>query len=420
MVCATFFLSVLLYVDRVCISAAKNDVATDLDLSDQQMGWVFAAFSLGYALFQTPSGLLADRFGPRRVLAGIVAIWSLFTGLTALAGSFATMLGVRFLFGAGEAGAFPGMARAMYSWIPMSERGLVQGINFSGSRIGAAVTLPLIAGLITQMGWRPTFVILMVVGGVWAVLWFLFFRDDPVDASWLGDEERQHILATRQSRDDTPTTVTNQEKANVETLPQLLARSSNIRLLCIQYFASNFIFFFGLTWFFPELMTRYGLTGFEASLFTAAPMICGAFGNWTAGWWVDHLYSKGKWRASRRFPAATGFVLAAIGIVGSAYAATPVSSSAWFCLCIFGADMTLSPSWSTCVDIGKSRAGVVSGTMNMAGNIGAFATSLAFPYLLQWTGSALPFFYIAAALNFAAIGIWFRIDPTKPLVGEAS
>jgi len=202
---------------------------------------------------------------------------------------------------------------------------------------------------------------------------------------------------------------------DAESLLKTILRSGNVRALCLQYFASNFIFFFGLTWFFPQLMTRYGLTGMQASLFTAVPMIFGAIGNWTAGWWVDRLYSQDKWRLSRRLPAATGFTLAGIGIVGSAYASTPLSSSLWFCLCIFGADMTLSPSWSTCVDIGKSRAGVVSGMMNMAGNIGAFVTSLAFPYLLDWTGSPLPFFYIAATLNLVAIGMWFRIDPTVPL-----
>ncbi|MEM6980597.1 MAG: MFS transporter, partial [Planctomycetota bacterium] len=123
LVAGTFLLSVLLYVDRVCISAAKADVVSELSLSDRQMGWVFAAFSLGYALFQTPAGYLSDRFGPRRVLASIVAIWSLFTGLTAAVWSFPAMLIVRFLFGAGEAGAFPGMSRAMYPWIPMRERG---------------------------------------------------------------------------------------------------------------------------------------------------------------------------------------------------------------------------------------------------------------------------------------------------------
>ncbi|TWT67249.1 MFS transporter [Allorhodopirellula solitaria] len=416
LVAATFLLSVLLYVDRVCISAAKQDVADDLLLSDQQMGWVFAAFSLGYALFQTPAGSFADRLGPRRVLASIVAIWSVFTGLTAAAGSFATMLIVRFLFGAGEAGAFPGMARAMYSWIPMQERGLVQGINFSGSRIGAAVTLPLVAGLISAWGWRPTFVILMFVGFVWAIFWLLCFRDDPADATWLSEEERNYILANRQSDSLAPDSVVSTDPAvPAASLGKTLFRSGNVRALCVQYFASNFIFFFGLTWFFPQLMTRYGLTGMQASLFTAVPMVCGAIGNWTAGWWVDRLYSQGKWRWSRRLPACVGFGLAGIGIVGSAYASTPLSSSMWFSLCIFGADMTLSPSWSTCVDIGRSRSGVVSGTMNMAGNIGAFMTSLAFPYLLAWTGSPLPFFYIAAALNVAAIVMWFRIDPTTAL-----
>ena len=406
LVVGTFLLSVLLYVDRVCISAAKNDVAADLRLDDQQMGWVFAAFSLGYALFQTPSGWLADRFGPRRILAAIVAIWSLFTGLTAIASSFASMLIVRFLFGAGEAGAFPGIARAMYSWIPMRERGIVQGINFSGSRIGAAVTLPVITWAIASFGWRATFVILMIVGFVWSVLWLLYFRDDPVEAKWLSDRERDYILANRQQS-------SNQSTDSAKRIR--LAQSSTVWALCGQYFASNFIFFFGLTWFFPQLKERYGLSGFEASLFAAAPMLWGAIGNWISGWWVDRMYKAGRWRMSRRLPAMTGFFFASIGILGSAYASTPLSSSLWFCLCIFGADMTLSPSWSTCVDIGKSKAGIVSGTMNMAGNIGSFLTTLAFPYLLAWCGSPLPFFYTAALINILAIALWFAIDPTKEL-----
>ena len=415
-VSATFLLSVLLYVDRVCISAAKKNVADDLLLSDHQMGWVFAAFSLGYALFQAPSGWLADRFGPRRVLAAIVCVWSTFTGLTAAANSFVAMLVIRFLFGAGEAGAFPGMSRVMYSWIPMQERGLVQGINFSGSRIGAAVTLPMVSGLIAQLGWRWSFVTLMGIGFIWSMLWLIYFRNDPRDASWLRERERDFILANRQSQSKPGM---NAEASISSSFIQTLLCSSSVQSLCFQYFASNFIFFFGLTWFFPQLQARYGLSGFQASLFTAIPMICGAFGNWVAGWWVDYLYLQGRWRSSRRLPAMLGFALAAIGIVGSAYAATPWSSSLWFSLCIFGADMTLSPSWSSCVDIGQSRSGVVSGVMNMAGNMGAFVTSLAFPYLLGWTGSSLPFFYIAAVLNIAAIGMWFRIDPTLPLEAKS-
>jgi len=412
---ATFLLSVLLYVDRVCISAAKKEVAEDLSLSDLQMGWVFAAFSLGYALFQTPGGMLVDRFGPRRMLAAIVAVWSLFTGLTAAAGSYVSMLVVRFLFGVGEAGAFPGMARATFSWIPMQERGIVQGVNFSGSRLGAALTLPGVAALIAEFGWRPTFVTLMLVGFVWSAVWFILFRDDPEDVSWLGDQERAFILANRQSPSNGAPQGEGGDEERGEPFSRTMFRSSNVRALCVQYFASNFIFFFGLTCYFPQLMTRYGLTGIQASLFTAMPMLFGALGNWVSGWWIDRLYSHGKWQTSRRLPAATGFGLAAIGIVGSAHATSPLSSSLWFSLCIFGADMTLAPSWSTCVDIGESRSGVVSGTMNMAGNIGAFLTSLAFPYLLEWTSSPLPFFYVAAALNAVAISMWFSIDPTMPL-----
>ncbi len=319
-------------------------------------------------------------------------------------------------FGAGEAGAFPGMSRAVYSWIPMKERGRVQAINFSGSRIGAAVTLPLITWLLVSFGWRSTFVVLMAVGFVWSIVWFLFFRDDPSQAGWLSEEERDYIISTRQQSSASLQTDSAGSPQAVPT--QSLFKSRTMWALCGQYFASNFIFFFALSWFFPQLKARYGLTGLEASLFAAAPLICGAFGCWTSGWWVDRLYSSNRWVLSRRLPAMTGFLLAAVGIIGSAFAETPLSSSIWFSLSIFGADMTLPPSWSTCVDVGRTRAGVISGTMNMAGNFGSFITSLAFPYLLVWTGSPLPYFFVAAGLNVLAIGLWMLADPTESLDGS--
>ena len=136
LILGTFLLSVLLYVDRVCISAAEGPITSDLGLSETEFGWVMSAFALGYALCQTPGGWLADRFGPRRILTAVVTFWSIFTGLTAAAFNFVSMLVARFLFGAGEAGAFPGISRAVFSWVPMAERGIVQGINFSGSRLG--------------------------------------------------------------------------------------------------------------------------------------------------------------------------------------------------------------------------------------------------------------------------------------------
>ncbi len=151
-VLGTFLLAMLLYVDRVCISTAKGPITADLKLSDTEFGWALSAFALGYALCQTPTGMLADRFGPRLVLAIVVIVWSIFTGLSGAVTGLTALLIVRFLFGAGEAGAFPGMARAIYSWIPMRERGLAQGVNFSGGRLGAAFALPLVAMMVVHSG----------------------------------------------------------------------------------------------------------------------------------------------------------------------------------------------------------------------------------------------------------------------------
>ena len=200
-VSGTFLLSVLLYVDRVCISAAQPQVVADLGLTDTQMGWVLSVFALGYALFQTPSGILADRFGPRRILTAVVAFWSLFTALTGTAFNYVSMLIYRFLFGVGEAGAFPGMARAVYSWIPMKERGLVTGINFSGSRLGAAFALPVVAWMISSMGWRLTFGVLGGIGFIWAIAWYFWFRDDPSEHPGISEDELEFILQNRQQQD---------------------------------------------------------------------------------------------------------------------------------------------------------------------------------------------------------------------------
>lgn len=407
-VCGTFLLAVLLYVDRICISVAKDSIAADLQLSEIQMGWVLSAFALGYALLQAPSGWMADRWGPRRVLTSIVVVWSMFTGLTAAATGFMSLVLVRLLFGAGEAGAFPGIARATFSWIPMQERGLVQGINFSGSRIGGVLALSAIPAAVNLLGWRQSFIALAGIGCVWAAAWYWCFRDDPASHPGTSKNEKEYIAANRQRL--------NADSGVKRALRiRTLAGSKSIWLISAQYFASNFTFFFCLTWLFPYLKKTYALSGVEAGLYSAAPLAFGAFGNWFAGWMVDRLYRRGAWSESRRVPAMIGFALAAAGVAGSVYGDTPLASIVWFCMAIFGADMTLAPSWSFCIDIGREHAGVVSGTMNMAGNLGSFLTALAFPYLTQWTGSYRPFFFVAASLNVVAIFVWLLLDPRTPI-----
>ncbi len=407
-----FLLSLLLYIDRVCISVAKEPIASDLGLSDKGIGWVLSAFALGYALFQVPSGMMADRFGPRKVLTGIVTFWSILTALTGAVWNFISLLFVRFLFGAGEAGAFPGMSRAIYSWIPLSERGIVIGLNFSGSRLGAAFALPLVAWLITSYGWRTSFLVLGVVGIVWAIIWYLGFRDTPEGHPALSKEETEEILASRQERIDTnPGDVSPQAPLTASQL----RKSTNMWSAVIQYFCSNFTFFFALTWLFPYIKETYQLDAMEAGWYSIAPFIAGAIGNWVSGALVDKMYKDGKWNLSRNMPAVVGFSLSVIGLLGSIFMTTPLGAVMMLSLAIFGADMTLPPSWALCVDIGKQHSGTVSGTMNMAGNIGSFLTALAFPYITAWTGSVNYFFYTAAVLNVVAVFLWLRVKADRGL-----
>ncbi len=399
---ATFFISLLLYIDRTCIQVAGDGIKADLGLTDTQFGWILSIFTLGYALAQTPSGIIADRAGPRKLLTGVIALWSLLTAVTAAGFNFVSLLVVRFLFGAAEAGAFPGMARATLSWFPTSERGLVTGINFSASRLGGALALPLMVWLIETTGWRGSFVWLGLFGVLFAGGWWLFFRDTPEEHAMIDDAERAHIIAHRQ-------------KVSTSTAPgprfaELIA-NRNVVLLMAQYFCSNFTFFFCLSWLFKHVKTTYNLTASDAGLLAALPLLGGAAGNWFSGWLVDFLYRKNGVILSRRIPAIVGFTLATVGLLVSLRMTEALPAVLFLTIAVFGADMTLSPSWSACVDIGGKSAGAVSGTMNMAGNIGSFVTSLAFPYLLAWTGASTPFFFIAAGLNAVAVGLWFLIKP---------
>lgn len=407
-----FLLSLLMWVDRACISAAKSDIAGDLGLSDIQIGWVMAAFSLGYALFQVPGGWFADRFGPRRAMAVVCVLWSIFTALTGVVRGLFSMIAVRFLFGMGEAGGYPTLTRAFYSWLPMNERGIAQSVSFSGGRLGAALAMPGVVWLIDVFnGWQRTFWFFGAMGVGFAALWYLLFRDTPETHPAVSDNERDHIVTSRRPKgvDEKPT-----DDGQQLSMGQIVGNPTMLMLM-VQYVAHNFTFFFTVSWFFPYLKENFTLTDQQTALYAAAPLLCGVAGNWVAGITVDWLYSRGYWKLSRRLPAAIGFGLGAVGMSLCVNMPTAGLAVAAMCAAIFGSDMVLSPSWSTCLDIGGKNAGVVSGTMNMVGNLGAFVTPLAFPYLNAWTGTHIPFFYLAAALNLVAIFMWTQIRPDVPI-----
>ncbi len=408
-----FFHSVNTYMDRACIASAVEHIKKDLSISGETMGLVLGIFAIGYALFQVPAGWIADKLGPRKALTLVVSVWSVFTALTGAARNAIQMLILRFLFGSGEAGAFPGAAQAFFRWLPVKDRGLAHGINFSGSRLGAAFSLFLMPWLIMKIGWRWTFGVNGLIGVIWAVAWLIWFRDNPKDNRRVNEQELQYIEKGRVS-DFTATL--RASFAEVFT-------SLNMSLAMLQYFASNVTFFISLSWL-PSYLRNQWPDNPRAVYFSALPLIFAAFANWIAGSMVTGLYKKGYHVGSRRATAIVGFSLGVIGLVLAMQAknldflSTGQSQLYWFIFCFaiatFGVDMTLSPSWAFCNDIGGANSGAVSGSMNMVGNIGAALSAILFPLLLnKETGSANLFFGFAAGLNLAAIVIWCFMNPNR-------
>src|SRR5215510_4883916 len=196
-----FLLAVVTYLDRICISAAAPFIMEDLQLSLLQMGVVFSAFTLAYSLFEIPSGWLGDVRGPRRVLTRIVLWWSAFTMLTGAARGLYSLVAIRFLFGAGEAGAFPNIARSFSRWFPVRERGRANGVMFLGSRMGGMLSAPIALLLVTRVGWRLSFVFFGTIGIVWAAAWYVWYRDRPEEHPGVDAEELAWIRQDR-GRDD--------------------------------------------------------------------------------------------------------------------------------------------------------------------------------------------------------------------------
>ncbi|MFC1552153.1 MFS transporter [Candidatus Latescibacterota bacterium] len=405
-----FYHSVNTLMDRVVISSAKDGIVTDLGISDQMMGYVFGIFALGYAMFQIPSGWIADRYGPRKALSVVVGVWSCFTMLTGAAMNAVHMLILRFAFGMGEAGAFPGATRAFYRWLPPKERGLAHGINFSGARLGPAFALFVMPFLIRAIGWRMTFVINGLIGIVWAVIWVWWFRDDPKDNKYINQAELDYIEEGQQQSEFV-------EKSDA-TFGQIFV-SSNMLLTMYQYTASNMTFYVCFSWLAPYLSSRWGRTG---ELFAPIPLLVAAASQLISGGLVTWLYNRGYHVGSRRIPAIIGFFLGAAGLLLATQTTNIVPFILSFSIAILGVDMTLSPSWSFCMDIGGKKTGMVSAAMNMAGNIGSAVSAIIFPFFVAnvtlpffaaETGSANSFFIFAAVLNITAIFAWLGMNPRR-------
>ena len=410
-----FLHTVNTYMDRVCISSAKGAMQSDIGgLSDQMMGYVFGVFAIGYALFQIPAGWFSDRAGPRIALTTVVIVWSIFTALTGAVFTAISLLIVRFLFGVGEAGAYPGATRALYSWLPAKERGFGQGIFHSGARVGAAASLVLMPSLIALVGWRLTFVANAAIGLIWGVVWWFWYRNDP--SEHLAVNEAEVELIQRGIHEEAPS------GADVPYVQ--VVTSANVVLAMFQYAASNITFFVSVTWLQPYVTKTWGN---EFAWVASLPLLCGAVALWGSGYLVTFLHRRGMPVLSRRLPAMFGCSLGAIGLLLTTR--TVDSQSVWpfiacFSVAIFGVEMTLSPSWAFCMDIGGKRSGAVSAAMNTVGNMGAAVSAVAFPFfvsnvtipvLAESSGTASSFFVFAAAMNALAVVAWLFMNPRREL-----
>src|SRR4051812_47781968 len=219
------------YMDRVVISTAVPVIQKEYGFSLATMSYILSSFRWGYALFQIPGGWLGDRIGPRRALTLIVTWWSLFTSATALAWSSVSMIVIRFLFGMGEAGAFPIATRSLSRWILPAERGFAQGITHAGSRLGAAMTPPLVVLVITNYGWRAAFVVFGMLGLIWAAVWFWYYRDTPAEHASVGEAELRLITGS----------VGGGKSNLVREVPwKTILSNREVWFLCIMYFCYSY------------------------------------------------------------------------------------------------------------------------------------------------------------------------------------
>jgi len=397
-----FLLAIITFLDRVCISFAAPHMMEDLGLTMVQMSLVFSAFTLAYSLFEVPSGWLGDVIGPRRVLTRIVLWWSAFTMLTGAAQGNRSLLAIRFLFGAGEAGAFPNAVRSFSQWFPARERGKANGVLFFGSRLGGALTAPLALALIDGWGWRASFVAFGSVGVVWAAVWFWSYRDRPaehpdVDAAelaWISQDGAAPAHAVR-----TPWAA--------------LLSSPNLYAICAMYFALGYGLYFYFTWL-PTYLTReLGFSMATGGFFAALPFLLAGAANLGGGWYTDHLARTRGLRTARCTLGSLSFATSAALLLATTVVPSAVLKALLLALALASADFALSACWAVCLDVGATHAGVVTGFMNTSGNLGGLIGPLVVGVMVErWQSWTYPFYVTAAVYGMGAVA-WLWIDPRQ-------
>lgn len=397
---------VITFLDRVNISVAGATIMQDLDLSRKQWGWILSAFILSYGLMQIPLGAWGDKKGHRVVLTAIVVWWSVFTALTGMANGFIMLIIVRLMFGIGEAGSYPCMTGVIGKWFKPSETAKAQGFIWAASRMGGALTPFIVIPVIAGLGWRMAFYILGSAGLLWALLWFLFYRDRPSLIKGIKENELKSLPEEQPLK----------EKKEIPWKKIISKKQFWLILSMYFFYAWGSWFFF--SWF-PTFM-ELG-RGFEKSQLTyviAVPFIMSMIGNISGGYLSDRLSAKFGLKVGRRLLGVSGLIVSALFMFLAGFIPGKLQVFIFLSLCFGVIDLMLPSAWAICLDVGKDFAGAISGAMNTAGNIGGFICATVFGYVVDASGNYnVPLFVISAMLVISAF-LFFKIDPTKKLVED--
>ena len=401
-----FVVSAIAYLDRVNISIAGPTITKEFHLTNVELGYVFSAFVLGYALFQTPGGRIADRIGPRKVLTIGVVWWGIFTTLITLlspgmSGLVFLLIGIRFLLGIGEAVVYPASNCVVSAWIPSAERGIANGFIFTGVGFGAGITPPLISWIMVNYGWRWSFWVSAVLGLIAGLIWYLVARDAPGSHPWVTNEEAIHIQAGLPQADSS---------AGGKLSWSSILSNRHILAVTFSYFTYGYAAYIFFTWFFIYLRTVRGLNLRDSSFYTMLPFLAMASCSLAGGWASDRLTKRYGKRTGRCGLAVFGIGLCAVFIA----LATQVASAELASIVLAGGAGALylsqSSFWSVSADIGGKSAGSVSGFMNMGGQLGGALTASLTPAIagkFGWTAS----FLVASGLCAAGALAWLLVHP---------
>jgi MFS family permease len=368
------------------------------------MGYVFSAFYVAYALFEIPTGWWGDKVGTRRVLTRSVCWWSAFTVLTGAAFSYPSLLAIRFLFGAGEAGAWPNVARTFSRWFPRRERGRAQGIFFMGAHLSGGLTPMLVTVLLAYFSWRTLFVLFGSIGFVWSFAWYRWFRDSP----------REHPAVSALELAEIESELPAAAEPLQNTQWKKLLGNRTVVCLCLMYFTQSFGGAFYVTWL-PTYLASRGLTGITAGILSGLPLILSAVADLAGGFTTDWAAQRLGLRLGRITIGGGALAAAGVFTIAGTFVDSPVAAAVLIALGGASSNFLLGAAWGTCQEIGGRRSGSVSGAMNTSGQIGSILSPILVASVVQRFSNWSAPLYLTGVLFLLGALCWLWVDPTTPV-----